>query len=63
MTHAIVISGVHLDDNGKPLDYKVENSWGDVNGDKVYFVMIDAAFEQFVYQIVAPKAYMPKALV
>ncbi|KAG6917714.1 hypothetical protein DXG01_001365 [Tephrocybe rancida] len=63
MTHAMVISGVHLDDNGKPLRYKVENSWGEDRGDKGYFVMTDAWFEQFVYQIVAPKAYVPKALV
>ncbi|KAG6862199.1 hypothetical protein C0995_002129 [Termitomyces sp. Mi166 len=63
MTHAMVISGVHLDDNGKPIRYKVENSWGDANGDKGYFVMTDAWFEQFVYQVVVPKAYIPKALV
>ncbi|KAG6856099.1 hypothetical protein H0H87_007435 [Tephrocybe sp. NHM501043] len=46
MTHAMVISGVHLDNNDKPLRYKVENSWGDANGDKGYFVMTDAWFEQ-----------------
>ena len=46
MTHAMVISGVHLDDSGKPIRYKVENSWGDTNGDKGYFVMTDAWFEQ-----------------
>jgi bleomycin hydrolase len=34
MTHAMVISGVHLDESGKPVRYKVENSWGDAVGDK-----------------------------
>ena len=79
MTHAMVISGVHLDPSGKPVRYKVENSWGDKNGDKGYFVMTDAWFEQyafpdlrllsphisdrFVYQIVVPKALAPKDLV
>ncbi|KAG6813314.1 hypothetical protein H0H92_012127 [Tricholoma furcatifolium] len=63
MTHAMVISGVHLDENGKPVRYKVENSWGDAPGDKGYFVMTDAWFEQFVYQVVAPKAFVPKQLV
>ncbi|KAG6820986.1 hypothetical protein H0H93_008615 [Arthromyces matolae] len=63
MTHAMVISGVHLDDNGKPVRYKVENSWGDASGDKGYFIMTDAWFEQYVYQVVVPKAYAPKALV
>ena len=49
MTHAMVISGVHLDPSGKPVRYKVENSWGDRDGDKGYFVMTDAWFEQYVF--------------
>ncbi|TFY65547.1 hypothetical protein EVG20_g5548 [Dentipellis fragilis] len=64
MTHAMVISGVHLDpQTGKPLRYKVENSWGDASGDKGYFVMTDRWFEEFVYQVVVPKALAPKELV
>lgn len=63
MTHAMVISGVHLDAAGRPARYKVENSWGDVPGDRGYFVMSDAWFEQFVYQVVVPKALAPKDLV
>lgn len=46
MTHAMVISGVHLDKNGKPVRYKVENSWGESPGDKGYFVMSDKWFEE-----------------
>jgi bleomycin hydrolase len=46
MTHAMVISGVHLDKNGKPVRYKVENSWGETHGDKGYFVMSDKWFEE-----------------
>ncbi|CDO72541.1 hypothetical protein BN946_scf184983.g24 [Trametes cinnabarina] len=63
MTHAMVISGVHLDAAGRPVRYKVENSWGDAVGDKGYFVMSDAWFEQFVYQVVIPKALAPRELV
>jgi bleomycin hydrolase len=35
MTHAMVISAVHLDEEGKPVRYRVENSWGTDVGDKV----------------------------
>ncbi|KAH9484992.1 Cysteine proteinase 1, mitochondrial [Psilocybe cubensis] len=63
MTHAMVISGVHLDPSGKPVRYKVENSWGETAGKDGYFVMTDAWFEQYVYQVVVPKALAPKDLV
>jgi bleomycin hydrolase len=63
MTHAMVISGVHLDSAGKPVRYKVENSWGETAGKEGYFVMTDAWFDEYVYQVVVPKALAPKGLV
>jgi len=63
MTHAMVISGVHLDTAGQPVRYKVENSWGETAGKEGYFVMTDAWFDEFVYQVVVPKALAPKDLV
>ncbi|KAF9461323.1 peptidase C1B bleomycin hydrolase [Collybia nuda] len=63
MTHAMVISGVHLDSKGNPVRYKVENSWGETAGNHGYFVMSDKWFEEFVYQIVVPRALAPKDLV
>ncbi|KAG8898593.1 hypothetical protein FRB99_007337 [Tulasnella sp. 403] len=55
MTHAMVITAVHLDDQGKPVRYRVENSWGPAVGDKGYFVMSDSWFDEFVYQVVVPR--------
>ena len=34
MTHAMVLTGVDLDADGKPIKWKVENSWGDKVGQK-----------------------------
>lgn len=48
MTHAMVISGVHLDAAGKPVRYKVENSWGEDAGHKGYYMMTDKWFEEWV---------------
>lgn len=48
MTHAMVITGVHLDDNGKPLKYRLENAWGLDIGLQGWFCMTDAWFEQCV---------------
>jgi bleomycin hydrolase len=63
MTHAMVITAVHLDPAGKPVRYKVENSWGETAGKEGFMVMTDAWFDQFVYQVVVPKALAPKDLV
>lgn len=55
MNHAMVISGVNLDENGKPTRYKIENSWGEDNGLKGYYVMGEEWFDAFVYQAVILK--------
>ena len=62
MTHAMVITAVHLDAEGKPIRFKVENSWSDTAGDHGYFMMTDDWFNEFVYQIVIPKSVVPVEL-
>ena len=57
MTHAMVLTGVNLDENGKPNRWNVENSWGDEVGKKGYFVASDEWFDEFVYQILLHKKY------
>lgn len=55
MTHAMLITAVHLDVNGKPLRYRVENSWGTKSGNDGYYVMSQKYFEEYVYQVVVEK--------
>ncbi|MBD3285394.1 aminopeptidase [candidate division WOR-3 bacterium] len=62
MTHAMVLTGVDLDEDNKPVKWRVENSWGDKVGDKGYFVMSDAWFEGYTYEIAVEKKYLSKEL-
>ena len=34
-THAMVITAVQVDESGRPVRYKVENSWSEAAGEKV----------------------------
>ena len=61
MDHAMVITGVDLVDD-KPTKWKIENSWGEKPGFKGYFVMSDSWFDQFVYQAVINKKFLPDEL-
>ena len=55
MTHAMVFMGVDLDDEGRPLRWRVENSWGKEPGKDGYYVMTDRWFDEYMYQIVVNK--------
>ena len=61
MTHAMVITGVDLDDTGKPLRWKVENSWGEDYGEKGFYVMDDKWFGEFAFQILLNRKYFSDA--
>lgn len=58
MTHAMVFTGVDLDDDGRPRKWRVENSWSDAPGDKGFFQMSDAWFDEFTYEVVVQKRYL-----
>jgi bleomycin hydrolase len=62
MTHAMVLTGVDLDESGHPVKWRVENSWGDKLGDKGFFVMSDHWFDEFMYEIAVEKRFMPSEL-
>jgi bleomycin hydrolase len=58
MTHAMVITAVHLDQNGRPVRYKIENSWSDAVGEGA--IMTADWFREFVYQVVVPRGITDK---
>lgn len=62
MTHAMVFTGVDLDDAGAPRKWRVENSWGDKIGDKGFLVMSDRWFDEYMYEVVVDKRYVPAEL-
>ena len=58
--HAMVLVGVDLDKNGKPIKWKVENSWGRTYSDDSssgYYTMSHEWFEKFVYNVVVHRKY------
>ena len=61
MTHAMVLTGVDLV-NGTPTKWKVENSWGDKVGTKGFFVMSNNWMEEYCYQVVVNKKFLPEEL-
>ena len=60
MTHAMVFQGVNLDENGRPNRWRVENSWGKEPGKDGYYVMTDAWFDEYLYQVVVNRKYLPE---
>jgi len=57
MTHAMVFTGVNMVE-GKPESWRVENSWSDKTGDKGFYVMSAAWFDEFMYEVVVNKKYL-----
>jgi bleomycin hydrolase len=57
----MVFLGVDLV-NGKPVKWKVENSWGDKVGKQGVFIMNHNWFEEHVYSLIINKKYLTKTM-
>ena len=59
MNHAMCIVGVDIK-RGKPVRWKIENSWGDQNGFKGIYIMSEPFFRSFTFQAAVRKKYLVK---
>lgn len=57
-THAMILTGVHFDEQGRPDRWKIENSWGKDVGEDGYFVCSETYFREFVYEAVIHKDHL-----
>lgn len=56
-THAMTLTAVDLDKQGKPVKWKVENSWGPSYGHQGYLIMTNRWFNEFMFRLVVDKKY------
>jgi len=61
MTHAMLFTGVDVVD-GRARRWRVENSWGEDNGQKGFFIMNDSWFDEYTFEIAARKDSLPADL-
>ena len=59
MTHAMLLTAVDMK-GSQSLKWRIENSWGDKGGDKGYMLMTDSWFDEYTYEVVVDKKYLPK---
>ena len=59
-THAMTLTAVDLDADGKAVKWKVENSWGATNGQKGCLIMTDRWFREYSFRLVVDKKYVPQ---
>ena len=52
-----LFTGVDIKKN-EPQKWRVENSWGNKNGDHGYYLMSDNWFEEYNYEVVVDKKYL-----
>ena len=59
-THAMTLSAVDIDADGKAVKWKVENSWGLNHGQGGCLIMTDRWFREYTFRLVVNKQYVPQ---
>ena len=61
-THAMTLTAVDLDANGKPVKWKVENSWGATNGHNGCIVMTGRWFNEYMFRLVVDTQFVSEKI-
>lgn len=61
-SHAMTLMAVDLDENGQPVKWMVENSWGPTSGYDGHLIMTDKWFDEYMFRLVADKKYVPEEI-
>ena len=61
-THAMTLTAVDLDENGKAKKWKVENSWGASWGQQGCMIMSDRWFREYMFRLVVDKKYVSEEM-
>ena len=61
-SHAMTLTAVDLDEDGKPRFWKVENSWGSGSGQNGCVVMTAEWFREYMFRLVVEKKYVDEKL-
>lgn len=56
--HAMALVAVDTDDNGKPVKWQFENSWGPAAGHNGYMTFTDKWFDEYMFRLVVNKRYL-----
>ena len=59
-THAMTLSAVDIDADGKAVKWKVETSWGPNHGQGGCLIMTDRWFREYTFRLVVNKQYVPQ---
>ncbi len=56
--HAMTLIAVDTDENGKPVKWQFENSWGPDAGHNGYYTFTDGWFDEYMFRMVIRKDYL-----